>query len=1345
MQYHYYNSKKSKKSAWLFLAIMCFSILEPIPFYALSGGDKSPEFESYQSFGVDNMVDVSTGDFSYNIPLMQVGFHGINLFYQAGVGMEDMATSWGLGWNINNGMINRTVRGNADDWNGNDEVKRLLHTKPKMTFGLNMGGEAEVLSTDMLKLKGSIGSYQDNMDGQGYEWGISASLNAATRSGHRKTAGLGLNLSLSSNTHQGVSLSPSVSYSSKFDQARRLHGGNVFGIGTTINSRGGMKGITLSHNLKIGGTNKIEVLSDQTSFGFSQPAFLPTIDHPFESYSISFAASGGPEAKGFFGGGSASGYASFQKMVADTQKIKSYGILYLQDVQKHDKFSMDISRTNDGPLTKDIPNLALPMLTHDIYLLSGPGVSGSYKLKRGDIGMIFDTNNRSHSISDNIGLKIGGGDIAKGSVNFTTTRTYSDSRPWIDENYLYENLRFLEKEPGVNFENAYFKKAGEYSIEDISEETLYDDIGGKKAWGPKLIHMGGLSWGASNVIGSFLGFDSKTYTQSVKRSTREKRLSPMSFITIEDAKKRDWPNIENYPLNKFWEYGANQPESIPVGDEEYQKDHHIGQMVVVGENGHRYIYGRPLYALGEEQFTFNAEGNIVDCENGHIEYSNDEISDKNDKGKDGYYSYTYKPSYVSAYLLTAIESPDYQDRTGNSYTPDDFGDYVVFNYSKEDDYRWRIPFASSSNQATFNRGFQCVNYDDKGSFESGVREQALIHSIRSKNEIACFYYHDQYRKDGKGASSLNGGMGQELRSCHRIVKYSIPEIEAQKREGSGINPEPLKSILFEYDYSLCQESPNSTASTKGKLTLKKLYMLNGKSVKGRLSPYVFKYGYNPDYNPMSRNRWSSYQPANISNPHNDIPNCQNITSDLSTIDFPWIPQINRNSQDLYASAWNLSELTLPSGGKYIINYESDDYADIQNVRASEMTQIYNVSHYAPNGDTYDPEIIVNSFSDRFSNLGSSNDGEDTYVYFEIKDDKIIETLTTHSTNFEQTGRQIMAEEYMKNITKGFLYFKILGEIGKINHEEFEYVPGYTRVSTDLKNFGILKKPSTSVTVAPNYLGFIKLKPVCLKDKDLDNCNGNIINPFSKCLMQAARLNFPSIVYGTGDGVGFQDLKKPEDLLKVAENKIMALASTFTQLNQFVSGMNDYLDRKKFGKRIYNPKSFIRLTNPNKKKIGGGHRVRSIMIDDNWDQMAGGDHQKSVIGKKYTYSINESFHDKVREISTGVAAYEPIPGGDENSLKQPIPFKEEFLLAPDNSKYQETPLNEGYYPAPTVIYSKVTVEDIVSETEKVYQRAGYSIHEHFTYKDFPIKEFNTRVPSTKRTKSCLLYTSDAADE
>ena len=93
------------------------------------GGPTQPEMQAFQSVNANNMVDLFSGDFSYNIPLMDVGGYPVNLSYRSGISMDQEASWVGLGWNINPGAINRNMRGLPDDFDGSDSIKKITSIK----------------------------------------------------------------------------------------------------------------------------------------------------------------------------------------------------------------------------------------------------------------------------------------------------------------------------------------------------------------------------------------------------------------------------------------------------------------------------------------------------------------------------------------------------------------------------------------------------------------------------------------------------------------------------------------------------------------------------------------------------------------------------------------------------------------------------------------------------------------------------------------------------------------------------------------------------------------------------------------------------------------------------------------------------------------------------------------------------------------------------------------------------------------------------------------------------------------------------------------------------------------
>src|SRR5476651_702648 len=155
-----YKFTRQRKIAITLLFIFGSNLLAPSLLYALTSGPTQPETKGFQPAGVSDMVDLSTGDFKYNIPLLDIDGYPINLNYQSGVGMDDEASWVGLGWSLNPGAINRQVRGIPDDYDG-DEIETDHWTKPKVTVGGKVTGKIETLGAIGVNGSFSLGIFSD--------------------------------------------------------------------------------------------------------------------------------------------------------------------------------------------------------------------------------------------------------------------------------------------------------------------------------------------------------------------------------------------------------------------------------------------------------------------------------------------------------------------------------------------------------------------------------------------------------------------------------------------------------------------------------------------------------------------------------------------------------------------------------------------------------------------------------------------------------------------------------------------------------------------------------------------------------------------------------------------------------------------------------------------------------------------------------------------------------------------------------------------------------------------------------------------------------------------------------
>src|SRR5258706_7176043 len=107
-------SRRSKKILSVFLLIVIVGqCLTPTASYALTAGPTSPEATSFEPVDTTDIVNLQTGDFVYNTPLLEVpgpaGNYPLSLSYHAGILPEQEASWVGLGFTLNPGAITRLV------------------------------------------------------------------------------------------------------------------------------------------------------------------------------------------------------------------------------------------------------------------------------------------------------------------------------------------------------------------------------------------------------------------------------------------------------------------------------------------------------------------------------------------------------------------------------------------------------------------------------------------------------------------------------------------------------------------------------------------------------------------------------------------------------------------------------------------------------------------------------------------------------------------------------------------------------------------------------------------------------------------------------------------------------------------------------------------------------------------------------------------------------------------------------------------------------------------------------------------------------------------------------------
>ncbi|PSL46027.1 hypothetical protein CLV51_1033 [Chitinophaga niastensis] len=1228
------KSIKIKKTlAFFFLSLLSLETLLPLYSLALTSGPNQPEHKQFAAYSTNDMVDPFTGAFKYNIPVMDVDGYPVNLNYASGVGMDDEASWVGLGWNLNVGAVNRQLRGVPDDFSG-DVITTKHYTAPRTTYGGRGMVRLELKGTDVAKLSGSIslGVFSDSYTGMGAEFGVNAGLSLGLGNNGLLTGNL--NAGVNSNTSSGVTVSAGLSLDAHVQDAEFVSTGVAANL--SYNTREGYKELTL------GNTFSIARLSGEVGsiYSYNTPPFHPKIGFGYKSSSQSYALTIGGAGYTVFAGGGLTGYMSKQEVQSEINTNAAYGYLYADRGTNVKEAVMDFMREKENPVIANLPNIALPVVTPDVFSYTNQAGSGQFRLQRGNSGVVFDPNVEDKSSNLSIGADYGFGGYFHGGVQFYDQTVTNTTRKWQNNNLFLSVADYKSDPTKLLEEQAYFKMMNEQTAEDAGYVNSIQ--------GDKLVAV---SLTERTALAKLHDKNGNTFIPSgaYKKNGRQIRTSPISYLTVAEALRTSANN--SYNSYKFYDSTLKTPPvcgpdiaSVISRKDANKKMQHISEITVTESDGKRAVYGLPVYNLHQDEYTFavnpaykSTQADIAQNLISMDTLPNGEVM--HDYGKDKYYQHEIQPAYASSFLLTSILSPDYVDVTNNGITDDDLGTAVKFNYSKVDgNFGWRTPMAAG--KALYNRGLNADPTDDKGSVIYGEKELWYLNSIETKTKIAYFITDD--RDDALGVTNFYGQINNNVkqRRLKEIRLYSKSDLT-----------QPIKTAYFEYDYSLCPGVPNNSKGG-GKLTLKKVYFTYATSKKGMHHPYQFDYANNQNYALLSSDRWGMFKPG--------TDNAGGGFGAMRNDEFPYTIQdtaITNNN----ARKWNLSTITLPTGGSINVEYESGDYAYVQDRRAMQMVSIN--------------AMVKDSLGTVTTSMGDAHG-------FKIaapgplrgaNDAAILQNFVTDYLN----GRN---DFYVK------MNMNVSDQPYNTSDSYFDNVSCYGEV----------------VKVRDNKDGTYN---IIFKDITEGNVTAN---PFIMAAWQKMRLEYPMYAYP-----GYEDRIKDASGIERALN---AIVNAIGNLSELRKNFNERAQQNNFAVTANLSKSFARVVKGNGIKIGGPARVRKIRMMDAWDVMSGNTAPAAGYGQQYEYRITTG----ADTISSGVASYEPSIGADENPMRMPVPYSQESKGTLTNYFYLEEPFGESLFPAPQVGYSNVIVRDLdASGNADPLKSTGWIQHEFYTAKDYPV--------------------------
>lgn len=1273
------------------------------------------------------------------------GGYPFNLSYHSGVTMDQEASWVGLGWSLNHGAITRNMRGIPDEFAG-DTVVREVDMKPDVTWAFTPSYRYEILGADKKNLDAAKSSaVTNNLTGiqlynyylnkprpalnlkatvttnsyKGVGFSMGAGYSAPTGFNSKSKVNLGIGVS----SLDGANIDAGYSYTDKLS----------LGIGSDLNSREGFQNISLTANTKLlnksnenpflRAQNKSIGLGGTAKFSFAKETFTPKVDLEFKGRNFSFDAEvglGNHLNQGLKGTVNYSSNVLAKKLY----KAPAYGFFNLKkradNVDAKDNAILDFNREKESSIRRTTTNLATPVATADIYSVSGQGIGGTYMAQRSDIGILTDPYAKSGNFGGGFGVEFNTRVGVELGVNINGVNwSKSRSKKWDVSGNLRE-YEFQQATTDNDYEPYYIKSSGEMTAEPASN---YANIGGDKAM---YLRKSGQDYDkTSPALLDKAGTVKNISLGNGRRASRKPRASSIQFITNEDLMKGNGEvlnefRVEYYdsPTNNY-DCNSTKGRKVLKRDAKTFPKHHAG-IVALQPNGMRYNYALPVTNLKQEDYTFSygtadkdakkvpiitkTENSVkkVDYKVSNSSYATEYMGSNKPnpvETAEDFFDKTTLPQYNHAYLLTSILGTDYIDADNIPGPSDgDYGYWVKFTYVKTADatnpYKWKEPFL----EANFVRGQRTVDKDNKATLMYGEREQYYLATAETKTHIAKFLVSE--RRDGFGADDRfqNTFVGNPANKGNKSYKLDKIEIYSKLDDSK-----PLQTTNFSYSYKLCEGVRNfngNTADGTGKLTLDKVWFTYENNNRGATTPYKFDYKVtdktlNPDYNNYKYDRWGNYKELG-----DKIIENQTLKNSDENLDFPYtyqnVNQVLQNDEkkslldepnakanrDKWASAWSIREITMPSGATIVVDYESDDYAYVQDRVAMKMFKIEGLNTTG-NNDTERDNPTKREI--RFKLDETTNSLADLKNY--ISD--------MHNIGKSVDGNSITFADGQRPQ----IYFKTLTTLQGITTTDQEYIQGYANVE--------------EVGFKDSNTGYIKLEPVIIKINGSDKP----IHPFTAAAWQVMKTEYPDRIKTAYD-IGGADRKD-------GWNAISKFFKNFGEYASFFRSLYSSCYDNDFGRTIDLSKSVIRLNCPDKIKYGGGCRVRQITLKDKWDASA-----TDTYGNVYEYTTIEDG----KTISSGVATNEPNIGYDECALRYAKLFKDYKRFVGiatgsfENNIY-EYPINESYMPGASVGYSKITTRSLASDKAKkglfatdignTFGTTGTTVQEYFTAKDYPI--------------------------
>lgn len=933
---------------------LIFSFVACVTVTKAQNSSGQTEYSTYAPPGNVEMVDLATGNFRMNMPVLEIpgpeGSFSLPLHYRAGIGLNQEASWVGLGWSMNPGAITRSINQFPDDACGEPSV--MINKNPgrrgwySNIGSVNMGWDSQA---------GHVGNVDIGFATVGWKNG----LNSGSLAGIGYQDGKGATFD-AMRFSQAVMLVATAGASSPMGVSKLA----AIGAKATVSAGMGMGSKMVANYLregaasKAGGYNRVSERYSKHKYHTDYWMFIDQSSTQKMYGSLYFQEMGS----------GANPYATERNYGPLIQRglngpSEKAPVFYTEDRPSNSSTSYRMEVAGDVSLTGQGQYITASMepvsIAHDAFTVMAPGISGSIQPYRLDVGSVAGPRQMS---ADH--YKYNTVPYAQSKVGFIYEGSPSNSYEYPQGTGTYKDQMAIE----TNWQQGKLTLRDPLLFEaaarvEPNREGLVDG---------RLAHGQHIEWFTNEEIG------------------RSFPNSPM-----DQGKLLEFKKPESYTVNQPLLIGYTNPcngdevcdqEPIPHYQDNWVAVRNafranlpakgIGGFVITAEDGTRYHFTLPVYDYNQFTKSWDQTDPRI-----YTTY------------KQGLTNANYK--YATTWLLTAITGSDYVD-LGEKGVLDaaDQGRWVKFEYGRfSSQFKWHAPYSGT----LYSRYSNFVN--PYLSYSEGYKETYYLNAISTRSHTALFI--KDVRADGRGhytgsptrnpdlnileqypASSLkltevalltnqdyeqlqnkygvgllntannattrDGALGP-FDSFAQVV--DVGDIEGIAAVRSFLNEHSIKRIVFNYSNDLCGATLNSFESARdaprmnvsadrvklrGKLTLEGIQTYGPQNTK-LIPDFTFGYGYNPAYD---EHKWDGFGFYLRSGTRDGA----RLPSDGT---YP-VNSTGQTSADEDGSAWSLTKVRNPLGSTLEIQYERDQYAAVSQYGNSVVTYV-DQGTTAPNG------------------------------------------------------------------------------------------------------------------------------------------------------------------------------------------------------------------------------------------------------------------------------------------------------------------------------------------------------------------------------------------------------------